>query len=320
MKPLSKSFNRDESGAVLAFVALAIPLFIFFMALVVDLNLGRLTANKLQISADAAALAGVTQLPNKTAVDNEAIAFAVKNYKTGQNASNTSVLKTPDVYMGYWDSITRDFYRYDTTTSQFTLLWRADLDVFVDPASLDPPVAIPSDAELNAVWVRTRRDSTNALPTVFAGIAGLNSFDITKVAIAVAAGQGATGDCTGGGIFSNDKNEGNSNNNFDAYCLYGDPHVKISNDNFINDGSLFIMPDRNNYLPGLPDGPTINANTYENGTDEMVLSDDEITLELPGLVDDFFDDMRGSPPHQGNNAPAGFHRLPNRPLAAVHAM
>jgi len=51
-------FGANEQGAILPLVAMAAPLFIIFLALVVDLDLGRLTGNKLQITADSAALAG----------------------------------------------------------------------------------------------------------------------------------------------------------------------------------------------------------------------------------------------------------------------
>ena len=272
----TESFCTDERGAILPFVALAVPLFVFFLALVVDLDLGRLTANKLQISADAAALAGASVLPVKTDVDAEAILYAGKNYGT-DNGNTQPVTNANEIEIGYWDENTKIFTAWTTASSLFDRQWDPVSESFFTVVT-EPPGAL-----INSVWVRTRRDTTNnnSLPSVFGGIAGFDYYDIAKVAIAVNAGAPGSGDCVGGGILSNDKNEGNSDNTFDSFCLYGDPHVKISNDNFINEGSIFAMPDRDNYLPEYPD--TGNGNTYEDPQNEMIVSD-TWNLTLPGQV------------------------------------
>ncbi|MGI9393642.1 MAG: pilus assembly protein TadG-related protein, partial [Boseongicola sp.] len=272
----AEAFIADERGAVLPFVAIAAPIFIMFLALVVDLDLGRLTANKLQISADAAALAGAAVLPVKTDVDAEAVLYAGKNYST-DNGNTVPVTNPNEIEIGYWDEDNNIFTAWTSGTSLFDRQWNPVTESFFTV------VTEPTDALINSVWVRTRRDSTNnnTLPSVFGGIVGLDYYDISKVAIAVNAGAPGTGDCTGGGILSYDKNEGNSDNVFDSYCLYGEPHVKISNDNDINDGSVFVMPDRDDYLPDYPD--VGNGNNYENDQDEHIVSD-TWTLTLPGNV------------------------------------
>ncbi len=271
-----KAFFADEEGAILPFVALAAPLFVFSLALVVDLDLGRLTGNKLQISADAASLAGAAVLPLKADVDAEAILYATKNYNT-DNGNQAPILKTSEIEIGFWDENTRIFTAWTTASSLFDRQWDPVTETFFTVVT-EPPGAL-----INSVWVRTRRDTanSNSLPSVFGGIAGFDYYDITRVAIAVNAGSPGSGDCVGGGILSEDKNEGNSDNTFDSFCLYGDPHVKISNDNFINEGSIFAMPDRDDYLPEYPD--TGNGNTYEDPQNEMIVSD-TWTLTLPGLA------------------------------------
>ena len=185
------SFISRDEAAILPFVALASPLFIMTLALVVDLDLGRLTANKLQISADAASLAGVTQLPVRADVESLAIEYSTKNYNT-DNGNTRPVLTTDRIEIGFWDFNTRLFYAFDDGGGVYDRYWNSSAEVWV-------PTVSPAWATLNAVWVETRRDASNAnpLPSVFGGIAGLDAYDISKVAIAVASGAPG-GECIGG--------------------------------------------------------------------------------------------------------------------------
>ena len=238
--PLPSKFIKEDDGAILPFVAMASPIFILCLALVVDLGLGRLTANKLQVTADAAALAGAAVLPFQADVDAEAIDFAQKNYDT-DNGNTQPVLNPNDILIGNWNSDTRVF-----TTG-----------------------GVP----INAVQVTTRRDATNAnrLPSVFAGIAGIDFLSISKTAIAV-NGAGIEFPCIGGGILSNEDVIGQSDNVWNNFCIYGDIEVGIQSDNDINEGSVFAMPDASDYYEG-------SDNDYFD-RDEQVISD---VWDLPNL-------------------------------------
>ena len=137
---------------------------------------------------------------------------------------------------------------------------------------------------INAVQVTTRRDATNSnsLPSVFAGIVGIDNFDITRTAAAV-NGAGVEFPCVGGGILSLKEAIAQSDIDWNGFCVYGeDDRVEISGSNNVNEGTIFAMPDEDNYAES-------QDNVYDD-FDNQVISD---TWALPtlDLIDDFIADL-----------------------------
>ncbi len=104
----------------------------------------------LQRTADAAALAGISQLPDEAAARTEALQYADLNMAS---ADHGTVLASSDVVAGNWDGGTRTF--------------------------------TPAGTPVNALRVIAKRsqDNGNAAPTFFARILGFDSVDIVTSAI-----------------------------------------------------------------------------------------------------------------------------------------
>ena len=74
-----------------------------FSALAVDMGYLYWMKNRLQVTADAAATAGASQLGvDEATVKAEAIAYAAKNLPAGNHGT---VLTAADVVLGHWDAI-----------------------------------------------------------------------------------------------------------------------------------------------------------------------------------------------------------------------
>jgi Flp pilus assembly protein TadG len=152
---LLRELWHDRRGAFAPIAALVITVLLGFGALTIDMGYNYHMRNKLQLSADASALAGASQLeflPDQTPMVNEALDYADRNMAF---ADYGNVLVAADVVAGNWDPDTRSF----------------------TPA-LDP---------LNAVMTTTRRQtaSGNAVPAFLGGIAGFSTYDISASGIAI---------------------------------------------------------------------------------------------------------------------------------------
>ncbi len=149
---LLKKVLRDERGAVLIWAAGSLLMFFAFAAIAIDMGFLYVMRGQLQATADAAALAGVSQLPDEIGAVSEGVAYSEKNMPP---AVHGTVLPAADVEIGKWEPGTRTF----------TL------------------AGIPS----NAVKVTTRRAEINGnpAPVFFAGLWGLQTSDVVAAAIAV---------------------------------------------------------------------------------------------------------------------------------------
>jgi Flp pilus assembly protein TadG len=98
-----KIFGRED-GAIAAWFAISIPIFIGFAALAVEMSYGFTMRNKTQITASSAALAGAAMLPDANAARDEALDFAALNMP-----GNGLVLDANDVLVGNWVPETRSF-------------------------------------------------------------------------------------------------------------------------------------------------------------------------------------------------------------------
>ena len=203
---------QSEDGAVLVLFAFSLPLFMLLFAFTIDLGLLRMTGNRLQIAADAAALAGAQELGGGD-VQTLARQYAASNYP---DPAGGPVLLNADIVTGHW-----------TGTS------------FV-------PAGTPTDA----VRVITRRDAVNSNPlgALFATFAGIGAYEVTRSAV---AHVGHNELCKSGGFFSNANVESGSDNAYlSDFCLYGKDGVKISSDNSFAEGAFIGMNDLDDFEQG----------------------------------------------------------------------
>lgn len=195
MRPFAR-FARSESGATLVFVAITMPVIMLLLAMVIDLDIGRMQKNKLQIAADSAALAGASRLPSAWQARLEAIEYANKNYPV---SGLTSVLAWSDVEIGHYDSVSGMF-----------------------ESNVRPR---------NAVRVTTRRDSitNNPIQTIFASVAGIEKLNITQSAIAISPETASV--CDGGGLLSATSLTLRDDSVYDSVCLFGHREVEVYDNN-----------------------------------------------------------------------------------------
>lgn len=143
---------RDETGSVLPITALAIIFLGGVAALAIDASHLFVLDNKLQASADAAALAASSKLGgDPQEARDTAMEITAKNLPT---AIHGAALAEEDVELGVWDPDTHEF-----------------------TAEINPPNAV-------RVTIRRTEEAGNAAPTFFAHIMGITSADIVVEAIA----------------------------------------------------------------------------------------------------------------------------------------
>lgn len=148
----ARDFLRDQRGSTLILCATGMMAIVGFAALVVDGGYLYGLSNKLQTTADAAALAGVSQIPDEDAAREAALAWAVKNLPAEEHGA---VLTDGDVALGTWDSASRTF--------------------------------TPAGTPTNSVRVVTRRSQVNGNPAglFFARALGFESIDLGTSAVAL---------------------------------------------------------------------------------------------------------------------------------------
>jgi Flp pilus assembly protein TadG len=151
MWPAATRFARDEQGGVLPLVALSLTVILGFAALAIDVTHQRALDAQLEATADAAALAGASQLPNETKAREAALAYAESNMPRELHGT---VLEAEDIVFGTWYEETRKFV-------------------------VDGPVT-------NAVQVTTRRSEQNGnpAPTFFMRVFGRDQVDLSAEALA----------------------------------------------------------------------------------------------------------------------------------------
>lgn len=147
---LRRSLFRDKAGSAMIVMGLALPMLIGASALAIDMSNAYLTKNKLQIAADAGALAGANAPLDATATPITVQDLVSQNIPT----SFGKVQNAGDVELGV----------YESTTKTFT----------------------PTNTAPNAVRVTTHRDNAtgNPLPTYFGRVFGQNFIQIQAQAVA----------------------------------------------------------------------------------------------------------------------------------------
>jgi Flp pilus assembly protein TadG len=151
MMPAATRFAHDEKGGVLPLVGLSLMVIIGFAALAIDLTQQRALDSQLEATADAAALAAASFLPNETKAREAALDYAESNMPRDRHGT---VLAADDIVFGTWYEETRKFVA-------------------------DGPVT-------NAVQVTTRRSeqNRNPAPTFFMRVFGRDQVDLSAEALA----------------------------------------------------------------------------------------------------------------------------------------
>ncbi|MEM9625183.1 MAG: TadG family pilus assembly protein [Pseudomonadota bacterium] len=142
-------FLRDDRGAVLPIMALVVIVAVTGAALAVDLARAQAMRQQLQLTADAAALAAAINLPDVDAAREAAHRYAMRNMPDYAN-----VISTDGIEFGQWDPDTREI----ELTEQ-------------------GPSAVRVTPSLSAA-------KGNTLSTLFAGLLGSDSLEITASAVA----------------------------------------------------------------------------------------------------------------------------------------
>lgn len=197
--PSATRFLRDEAGgAGSAWGLFMAAIFILIGGVATDYSFGHLIKADMQSAADAAALAALQDLPNKTAAVQSAIDYAKANDpKQSFNVSESNVTT------GRWDTVTGTFV-----------------------AGAHPTNAV------KVVLDRSGADATQ-VKSFLMRLAGVKSFDVRASAIAAIRPR-----CFGGRIFSKKVLTGNSNSSVsDNFCLHGEGGVDINNNNTFEAGT-----------------------------------------------------------------------------------
>jgi hypothetical protein len=94
------SIIGDEKGIAVVYIALIMIALVAFVGLAIDIGYMYVVKGQLQNAADAAALAGASQLPDQTAAAAKAKEFALANKAAAENV----VLEDSDIVFGHWSS------------------------------------------------------------------------------------------------------------------------------------------------------------------------------------------------------------------------
>ena len=97
--PTRRLKRINNKGVALVFIALMIVVLVAFVSLAVDLGYMYVAKGQLQNAADAAALAGASQLPDQVQVKLKATQFAAANKAVGDDVAITNA----DIEIGNWD-------------------------------------------------------------------------------------------------------------------------------------------------------------------------------------------------------------------------
>lgn len=145
------SFARNERGGVLPLVGLCLTVILGFAALGIDLSHQSALRAQLAATADAAALAAASELPNAGRARDRALEYAAANMPP---QAHGDVLAEDDILLGTWFADTREF--------------------------------VSGGPILNAVQVTVRRSERNGnpAPTFFMRVFGRDRVDLSAEAVA----------------------------------------------------------------------------------------------------------------------------------------
>lgn len=271
--PILDADSNTRRGTVVVFTAVSLAMLAGFAALAIDVGYLFAIRADLQKTADASALAGATQITNRTNVLRTAQTYAEFNYP-----GFGTILSEPDVELGSW--------------------------------RLDSGSFLARTAPTNAVRVIARRSEQNDNPVelFFANLLGVSKADLQASAVALVGGARCAGiwgleGVTGSGDISTDsyRSEDGAYGGSNLYAngdlcsnrdieLEGD--VSIWGDTMYGPGFSLITSGNSYFISGdrrelccLTDAPTFDIN-------EIIANNDNSTI---GLTDRNRDPFAGSP-------------------------
>jgi Flp pilus assembly protein TadG len=156
-----RTFSRDERGSVIIMLTVYLPVIVGLITLAADMSYVLWSRNMLQATAEAAALAGASQLPNgKAAALAAAKEYAAKNMPASRYGA---VLKDADVAYGIWNDGCTSAACFQDSGAQSCETFKC-----------------------NAVKATTRLAAANgnSLVLAFAPLVGISNFDVTATAVA----------------------------------------------------------------------------------------------------------------------------------------
>jgi Flp pilus assembly protein TadG len=190
---LLQRFARRDDGAVAIIVALVLPVTLGMVALV-EASRVYTVKNQLQITADAAAMASVKQVPSATAVTSTAMDFAHRNMPADGQFGD--VLLEQDAVMGHWDVGTRVFTAGGGPANAVRVVTRGEMPLFfaaalrsTHAAFSDTPMSYSPAAQAIAL---IRLDKCYRNGFVAGGIVEMNSSNSFDSGFCVYGRQGVT--------------------------------------------------------------------------------------------------------------------------------
>ena len=202
-----KPFCSDQDGVATVWSLSWFMLLAGVAGLAIDSTDGLRNKTMLQATADAAALAGVIDLPDEAGARASAVAYAQYNMAPEIHGK---VLDAGDVHVGAWDPDTR---------------------------SLDTSAADP-DTVLVTTWRGEK--NVNPVPVTFLKIIGLDAWNVQ----ARAAAQRFIPECLREGLISRKMIDMSSNNHFtNEICVHGQKGQNIQSNNTFDPGVTVGMYD-----------------------------------------------------------------------------
>lgn len=159
---------RRQRGAVAIYVALLLPVALGFVALSIDIGRALLVRNQLQNAADAAALAGASQLQWNNTATTWANATSKANAAISLNSADGAILRTGTVTVGYWN-------------------------VTGTPSGMQSTTIPPQPNDMPAIKVTISRlagSNGGPLQTYFARLIGTSTIGVSATAVATIAAPG----------------------------------------------------------------------------------------------------------------------------------
>ena len=246
--------GHKRRAATVVVVAVTVPILVGFAALTVDVGYLFNVRADLQKSADAAAHAGATLLPDEQAARDAAHQFAVTNFP-----GSGTVLADTDLQLGNWDS---------------------ELGVFT--ANGQPR---------NAIRVTTRRSAANGNPVdlFFASMFGIHQTDVSASATAMVEFPNNPA-CFDRGIVAGKQVNLGQDVTLDGYCAYGREGVQMGQDPHVINGAMIGVLDESTVQygqdpVGLPENivelekePVLATNVSQ------IINDLEAGIDLPPQI------------------------------------
>jgi len=200
----TSAFMRDERGLVTHLALVVTILVLIFGGMALDTSNARLTRSVLQTAADAAAQAGILDLPDQATALTSALEIANSNL-TG--ASINSAITSERVAFGRWSERNQTFVA--TTTN---------------------PNAIKITATRSAA-------NSNPVPTFLLKMAGFSSWNIETHSISFRDVECQTADISTNGTFSITSN----NEFYNSFCVSAN-EISLNNNNHFDDDNRFYVP------------------------------------------------------------------------------